>query len=202
MDWLSNDFPIVNTSSTLVIAIFTGIYAGVATWLAIETRMLRKVHIKPRVNIRVEEDHNGSHGYELTIQNEGNGVAKNVQFSFEGDQSYFRNSWVGKAPPAVSDLPIIKKGLTYLEPSQVYRFLLGAVTSEEFDRAAQKPWTFIIKYEDLYGRRYKDTYTVDFSLFRGSMFDKNRFQEMSSQLKQISKSLQSIEIALKKINLM
>ena len=193
MDWLLNNSPIVDASSTLVIAVFTVIYAIVTIWLAIETRMLRRVHTKPRVNIRVEADHTGRPGYELTVQNEGQGVAKNVRFYFEGDPTYFRTSWVNNAPPEIPDLPIIKNGLAYLEPSQVYRFPLGTVTSEEFERAVENPWTFCIKYEDLYGRHNRDIYTIDFSLFSGSMFESNHFKEMSAHLNQISRHLKSIQ---------
>ena len=79
---------------------------------------MREFQTEPRVSIRVETDHTGELGYELVVQNEGQGVAKNVSFAFEGDPSYFRNSWVIRRPPAIDELPIIKNGLAYLEPNQ------------------------------------------------------------------------------------
>ena len=78
---------------TGVVAFSTGVYA-VLTWrLVTETRRMREFQMEPRVCIRVEADRTGLLGYELVIQNEGQGVAKNVRFGFEGDPTYFRNSF-------------------------------------------------------------------------------------------------------------
>ena len=65
-------------------------------------------------------------------------MAKNVRFDFEGDPSYLRNSWAFRSPPEINELPVINDGLDYLEPNQVYRFPLGALTSEEFDWTLRK----------------------------------------------------------------
>ena len=119
----------------ILIIVFTGVVAGSTvayvrlTWqLVSETRRLREVQTEPRVSIRVEADHTGHPGYELVVENNGQGVAKNVRFEFKGDPSYFRNSWVNRAPPAIDELAIIRNGLDYLEPNQAYRFPLGTVS--------------------------------------------------------------------------
>ncbi len=93
---------------TGVVAASTVFYAVLTRQLVIETRRLREVQTEPRVSVRVETDHTGRHGYELTISNEGQGVAKNVRFAFEGDSSYFRNSWAGRTPPELNELSVIK----------------------------------------------------------------------------------------------
>ena len=117
---------------TGVVALSTVVYA-VLTWkLVAETRTMRESQTEPRVSIRVESDITGAPGYELVIRNEGQGVARNVSFEFEGDPSYFRKSWLINKPPAVDDLPVIMDGLDYLEPKQTYRFPLGTVSDEEF----------------------------------------------------------------------
>ena len=134
----------------VLMVIFTGAVAlstvGLAVltcWLVSETRRMREVQTEPRVSIRVEADHTGRPGYELTIRNEGQGAAKNVTFEFKGDPSYFRNSWVNRSPPEINELPVIKDGLKYLEPSQVYRFPLGTLSPAEYERAIEAPWTFV-----------------------------------------------------------
>ena len=174
---------------TGVVALSTVVYA-VLTWrLVTETRRMREVQTEPRVSIRIEADRTGLLGYELVIQNEGQGLAKNVRFEFEGDPSYFRNSWVNRRPPAVNDLPIIKNGLDYLEPNQSYRFPLGTVSSEEFERAIEAPWTFRIHYESLYGKRKSDTYVVDFSQFSGMFFESNYLKEIAEHMKAVREDL-------------
>ena len=72
-----------------VVAASTVVYAVLTSRLVTETRRMREVQTEPRVSIRVEVDHTGRPGYELTIRNEGQGAAKNVKFEFEGDPSYF-----------------------------------------------------------------------------------------------------------------
>ena len=174
---------------TGVVALSTVVYA-VLTWrLVTETRRMREVQTEPRVSIRIEADHTGLLGYELVIQNEGQGVAKNVRFEFEGDPSYFQSSWVNRRPPAVNDLPIIKNGLDYLEPNQLYRFLLGTVSSEEFERAIDAPWTFRTYYESLYGKCKSDTYVVDFSQFSGMFFESNYLKETAGHMKAVREDL-------------
>ena len=78
------------------------------------------------------------------IQNEGQGPAKDVSFTFKGDPSYFRSSFISNPPPPIPDLPVIKDGISYMAPGVTIRFYLGNVTSKvEFDRAASNPWIVI-----------------------------------------------------------
>ena len=177
------------TAFTAVVAISTVVYAGLTWRLVAETRKLRQVQTEPRVNVRVEADQGGRHGFELTIQNEGQGVAKNVRFEFEGDPSYFRNSVINNPLPEIPELSIIKNGLDYLDPSQVYRFHMGISSPGEFERAVKKPWKFCVRYEDLYGKRHTANHTVDFSLFSGTLFQPNHLKEISKHLQEISKHL-------------
>ena len=180
----------------ILIIVFTGVVAGATaayallTWrLVSETRKLRQVQTDPRVSVRVEADHTGRPGYELVVENNGQGVAKNVSFEFKGDPSYFRNSWVNRAPPAIDELPIIKNGLDYLEPNQVYRFPLGTVSPDEYERAVETPWTFRTQYESLYGKRKTVTFIVDFSQFRGMLFESNSLKEIANHMKAVRQDL-------------
>ena len=180
----------------ILIIVFTGVvaastvaYAALTAWLVSETRRLREAQTEPRVSIRVETDHTGELGYELVVQNEGQGVAKNVRFDFEGDPSYFRNSWVMGHPPVIDELPIIKNGLDYLEPNQTYRFPLGTVFPEEFERATESPWIFRTHYGSLYGKQRTDTYVLDFSQFRGMFFESNHLKEIAEHMKTVREDL-------------
>ena len=180
----------------ILIIAFTGVVAAstvayaVLTWrLVAETRRLREAQTEPRVSIRVEADHTGHLGYELVVENSGQGVAKNVRFEFEGDPSYFRNSWVNRRPPAVDELPAIKNGLDYLEPNQTHRFPLGTVSSEEFERAVEAPWIFRAHYENLYGKLRTDVHMVDFSRFKGMFFESNHMKEIAEHMKGVRDDL-------------
>ena len=151
------------------------------------------------VDIRLEMDHTGLHGYELVIRNEGEGVARNVRFEFEGDSSYFRESFIRGVLPTVDQLPIITDGLPYLEPGQTFRFSLGTVSEKEFNRAAGDPWIFQVQYENLFGEQRKDIYPLDFSQFRGMFFAPNRLVEISQHLDSIRKDLNRVSEGYAKI---
>ena len=174
---------------TGVVAVSTGAYAFLTWKLVSETRRLREVQTEPRVSIRVEADHTGRPGYELVVENNGHGTARNVTFEFDGDPSYFRSSWVNRRPPVIDELPVIKNGLDFLEPNQVYRFPLGTVSSEEYERAAATPWTFRTQYESLFGKRRTDTYVVDFSQFRGMLFEPNHLKEITDHMKAVRQDI-------------
>ena len=151
--------------ATLAYMIFTG-------WLTWETRRMRQAQSEPRVSVQLEPD-SKHRGYDLVIRNEGQGPAKKVRFKFEGDSSYFRNSWVGNAPPPVDELPAIRDGLAYLATGQVLKYPIGVVTKEEFDRACQHPWMVNVQYQTFAGAKRKETYPLDFSQFKGQIFDSN-----------------------------
>ena len=177
---------------TGVVALSTLVYA-ILTWrLVSETRRLREAQTEPRVSVRVEMDHSGLYGYELVIRNEGQGVAKNVRFEFEGDPTYFRDSFVLGGPPTVDQLPVIKNGLDFLETGQIFRFPIGTVSKEEFERAAKSPWTFKVKYRNIFGKLGKVTHTIDFSLLRGTFFVPNRLKEIADHLESISKEFSKL----------
>jgi len=173
----------------VLLIVFSGVVAGATavyallTWrLVSETRKLREVQTNPRISIRVETDHTGHPGYELVIENNGHGAAKNVQIEFDEDPSYCRSGWAHGHPPVIDELPIIKNGLDYLEPNQAYRFPLGTVSPDEYERATEAPWTFRTQYESLYGKRRTDTYIVDFSQFRGTFFEPNHLREIADHM--------------------
>ena len=190
----------------ILIIVFTGVVAvsttayALLTWrLVSETRLLREVQTEPRVSIRVEASHTGHLGYELIIENVGHGVAKDVRIEFDGDSSYFRNSWVNRLPPAIDQLPVIKNGLDYLEPNQAFRFPLGTVSSDEYERATEAPWTFRAQYESLYGKGRTDTYIVDFSQFRGTFFESNYIKEITDHIKALRKDLHRLTEGLARV---
>ena len=164
---------------TGVVAASTAAYVLLTCRLVSETRRLREVQTEPRISVRVEADHTGHPGYELIVQNNGQGVAKDVRFEFEGDPSYFRNSWIHHSPPEINKLPVIRDGIDFLEPNQGYRFPLGTVSPEEYERAVKAPWIFRTQYKSSYGKPRTDTHIVDFSQFRGMLFEPNHLRENS-----------------------
>ena len=150
---------------TGVVAVSTAAYALLTWRLVSETRRLREVQTEPKVSIRLElAERVGHGGLELVICNEGQGPAQNIRFNFQGDPTYFMEH--GHDQP-IDKTPVIQNGLPYLGPGQNFRFLLGWLFGESFDRAMREPWTFQIDYESLANKSWKDVYLLDFSQFAG-----------------------------------
>ena len=185
---------------TAVVAVCTGLYSAFTGWLAWETRRMRQQQSEPRVSVQAEVDQDGHPGYELVIRNVGQGPARDVKFSFTGDPSYLRNSFIGKAPPKVDELPAIRNGIDFMEAGFTLRFTLGTVTEEEFRRAAQEPWTINVQYNSIIGKPMRNTYVVDFSQFEGTLFRRNWSKETSKSLDQVSKEMNRWGTGFRKIH--
>ena len=180
-----------------VVALSTMIYAFLTWRLVSETQRLREVQTEPRVSVRVEPDH-AYRGYQLVIRNEGHGPAKNVRFEFTGDPTYFRNSFVGNAPPPIDQLPAIRDGLEYMETGYTISFPLGTTAEEEFNRASEAPWRFVVNYENFCGRGKKNTYVIDFSQFNGLMYEEIWPKLIAEHLDEIRKELHSVNERLRR----
>ena len=148
---------------TGAVAVSTVAYA-ILTWrLVSETRRMRRAQTEPHVSVRVEiAELVGHGGLELVIRNEGQGPAQRIAFEVEGDPTYFVGH--GHILP-IDKLPVIENGIPYLGPGQSFRFLLGWLFGEAFDRANQQPWTFHVDYEGLGGNKTRSTYVLDFGQF-------------------------------------
>ena len=175
-----------------IVAASTVFYVLLTRRLVSETRQLRRVQTEPRVTVRIQPVQIGIPGFDLVIQNEGQGPAKNVRLEFEGDSSYFRNSWIGKKPPAVDQLPAIKQGLDYMATGYALIYQLGTVSPEEFERASLGPWRFNVSYENLAGEKSSNTCVLDFSHFRGTMLTKDWLKEITGHLYTIRHDLSKL----------
>ena len=155
--------------SEILIIAFTAVsvlaYAGLTWRILTETRKMREAQTEPRVSVSLEPAERVGHGgIELVIRNEGQGPAQNIRFDFQGDPTYFIGH--GQRQP-IDQIPIVKSGLPYLGPGQSFRFLLGWLFGEAFDRANEEPWTFQVDYANLSNNSKRDTYILDFSQFTG-----------------------------------
>lgn len=142
-----------------LVALSTVVYAALTWKLVAETRKMREAQTEPRVSVFVEFNDQFFAGVDLVIRNVGQGPAYDICFAFQGDPTVFT------ADRPLDQLPIIRNGLSYLAPNQTFRFLLGALVGQHFERAMRSPWRFDVTYGSQAGRSRRDSYTVDFSQF-------------------------------------
>lgn len=105
------------------VALSTVIYAFLTWRLVAETRRMREAQTEPRVSLQLElNDRVGHGGLQLAIRNEGLGPAQDIRFKFSGDPNYFANRSINKP---ITELPIIRDGMSYLAPGSNFTFVLG-----------------------------------------------------------------------------
>jgi len=142
-----------------LVALSTVVYAALTWKLVAETRKMREAQTEPKVSVFVELNDQLFAGVDLVIRNVGQGPAYNIHFAFQGDPAAFADD------RPLDQLPLIKNGLSYLAPNQTFRFMLGVLVGQQFERAMRSPWRFDVTYSGEAGRSRRDSYTVDFSQF-------------------------------------
>ena len=174
--------------SDILIISFTGVVAActvayaLLTWrLVSETQSLRKAQTDPRLSVSIEYDRGNVDGLiELVIKNHGGGPAQNITLGFEGDPDHFD---VG---PPIDEVDVIAHGILYLEPHGSWRFPLGWLNNETFERAKENPWVFNVQYDDSSGERRAEVFTIDFRKFGG-------LWSTPSHMEKIARAVESME---------
>ncbi len=174
---------------TGVVAVSTVFYVVLTCRLVSETRTMRKAQTEPRVSVRVELDHDGRHGFELVVRNEGQGPAKNVKVKFDGGPNIFAESNLSGPRPEINQLPVIKDGIPYMESGATFRYFLGMTSIEAFEVATASPWSFRAQYQNLAGECKCAAYRQDFSQFTGMLFDRNYMEQIAKHLDSIRKDI-------------
>ena len=172
--------------------------AWVTKTLVRETRKMREVQealAQPRLSIRAEGNHpSDPDEVILVLRNEGGGPARNVKFRFEGEDGYFRETrdkrW---GITDVPQRPLFRKGLESWESGQMFTFVLGVADEEAINRAAQAPWKFHIRYENLSGEKIRQTIQVDFSTLEGLYFAPNYLQSISNSLEMMKNVVAEVD---------
>ena len=203
-DWSTKillDTAVFQLTLTGALALFTYYLVKATNVLASETREMKELQTAPRFDIRIETAPGGNRQLDLVIRNEGQGPARNVRFTFEGDRSYYRTTLMdSRGSPEIPDLPIIKNGLASWEAGRTFNLRIGTATKEAFSQAREGPWVFQVMYEDLAGKQNCETIEVDFSLLQGTMFESDHLRDISNSLKTIQRDLTGLANGSARVN--
>ena len=128
----------------VVIAISTVINSCFIFFSYKETAKIRKSQTDPRIVVRIDKDTLYNNSRQLIIANEGKGIAKNIKFEFDGDDSYLASSIY--PPTAIKNLEIIEQGVNEMSPGNHFKYLLETANPEEFEDISGKQWKFKVLY--------------------------------------------------------
>lgn len=163
MEWLNDNSGALTVISTFVLVIITG-------WYAYLTRKLVNTTSKPEVIVYllrekvisglVSEKELDQSLFETTvatlcIENVGTGVARKIKFG--GNLAF---APYGGVP--LEQIGFLKKGIALLAPGQKIERNQVSRLTESVD-LSQTPIDIDIVYEDLQGKEYSRTFTLDFS---------------------------------------
>lgn len=124
--------------------------------------------IKPIVNVYLKENNNKIEYQDLVIENNGQGIARNLKFTFSPDIITLSGDPINK-------LHIFQKGIQILSPQQKYSIpiihfpslkdkIVGDITESSKIREALKeklPFILHLNYEDINGSEYLCDFDLD-----------------------------------------
>lgn len=176
----------INQNSGVFLVLFSLIVTGATVFYVIltrslvsETRKMREAQTEPNIFISLKSKEEYIGLVDLIIQNIGLGAAYNIKFEIEPDFEYAKGRML-------SEINLIKNGLHYLAPNQKISFFIASIP-EIFMKKKKSFFEIKVKYDNKFGKPYKNTYLIDFSEF----FDLRHAGEPS--LKKVANNLEKIQ---------
>lgn len=186
--------------ATVAIAVLTFILAK-ETWYLREAQIqqlteLKRENIRPNVGVQLESSQVGMNFVNVKISNLGKGIARKIAFEFLDRQG----NQVAPNQDAVADkflkLGIFRLGAESMGIGQVISSFVFSFFDLGKDLKGEifKPYLHIvIKFEDIEGTSYSNTFAIDFAQFEGiSELGGDAVHQISNEIKKIRESIASI----------
>ena len=185
LNWLSTHHSIVSAVATVVIAVSALVTVWLTRSLVKENKLLRNVGEEPRVVAYLESDPRAVGYINFTLANVGRGPARKVEFEFDFDARFFGSG--GVAPMNQSG----RKPIGFIlqgDKNCMYFGSGGRLLGDD----PLPPFHAQLRWENLNGRKFRETYDMDVGQFRGMFATESpRDKEIADSLKKIAKRLDS-----------
>ncbi len=186
--------------ATVAIAVLTFILAK-ETWYLREAQIqqlaeLKRENIRPNVGVQLESSQVGMNFINVKISNLGKGIARKISFTFldrQGNQVTENQDVVVDKflKLGIFRLGIESMGIGQIVSSYVFSFHdLGRDLKGEIF----KPYLSIaIKFEDIEGTPYTNTFAIDFAQFEGtSELGSDPSHKMANEIQKIRESIEKV----------
>ncbi len=186
--------------ATVAIAVLTFILAK-ETWYLREAQILqlaelKRENIRPNVGVQLESSQVGMNFINVKISNLGKGIARKISFTFfdrQGSQVTANQDIVVDKflKLGIFRLGIESMGIGQVVSSYVFSFIdLGKDLKGEIF----KPYLNIsIKFEDIEGTPYTNTFAIDFAQFEGtSELGDDPSYKMAKEIQKIRESIERV----------
>jgi len=152
----------IYTIATMVLLFVTINYVTATEKLVEATKKGLEFQTAPRIFVMIKQGDEIARFIDLVIENKGQGEAKNITFivapDFETVSGFLTKEY-----------EIFKKGLPYMAPGQRFFFTLTDL-GENYDEKKDMSFTITVRYHDIEGTEYIDSYLIDLSIFHGFRF--------------------------------
>ena len=175
---------------TLALVLITAYYAWQTRKTVKTMNDTNEANNRPVVSVALTNDSpQGITVINLDILNSGNGLARNIKFTVEGDE--LKLTETTDKERSLSDVSLLKNGTKALAPRESRRtWLLSSIDRTE--ELLSKDITVIVKYEKSdYSKKYSDRFSLDFHSL-------NRMQAGHDSLHSIDKEISKIRTILEK----
>lgn len=183
---------------TAVVTLSTVVYALLTAMLVTETRRMRQAQTEPKVQVIVKPWDEWINIVHIYIRNIGLGPAYDISFDTSaeaGDEG---------AQELISDFTkanFFRTGLKYLGPGQELAPGYSQMT-KDFDKKVSSILVFTVHYRDAIGKRYQESFRLDFSEFLGiTRIGKPHLYAIAQNLEKLQKDFNNIATGFKRLKI-
>jgi len=181
---------------TAVVTLSTVVYAMLTGKLVSETRLMRRAHTEPRVEVVVKPREEWVNLVSLHVRNIGLGPAYDISFQFDADSGA---AGAEKLIRDFTETAFLKQGMRYLGPGQEAISNYSGM-HEMFEEKIQAVLRVVVRYRNATGIEHEETYRLDFSEFRGlSRLGRPHLYTIAQSIEKIQKDLQNLASGFRKL---
>ena len=180
--------------SSLIVAIITAVYVYFSWLLLQESKKMRLLQNQPRVSITFEPEGDQINLIDLVIKNTGLGPAYDLYFELQSDFEILEDA-------RLSEVGLIKNGLSHLGPQQEFRFLLAVLYSINKEKLKQ-PIFITVRYKDAANTPYSNTFVINLSVFSGMFSPNTHDHDLVDAMKDVKQEIGSIAWIMKRRELL
>ena len=189
-EWLNSNHGLISAAATVVIALFAIKTASLTKALANENRLMRKSGTEPKVVAYLKLDPYRSYIVNFVLANVGQGPARDVEFTFQADESDFRDHDVKIGNHS-------DRTLTSMLPQgeRIETFFGGGRPFWKDPKL--RPFKVSVTFQDLNGKNDSKEFVLDVAQFTGiSTLGSPPEYEIAQTLKKIDQTLKKIETVI------
>lgn len=180
---------IITAILTLVLVLVTCYYAWQTRKTVKAMEEANEANNRPVVSVSIANDRlEGVSFVDLVIRNSGNGLARDITFSINGDELEVEN--IGERKHALKDVSMLANGIKVLAPNDVRRTWLLS-TIGRVDELLSKDVRISIEYKNAnFSKTYHDEFVLDFASLTRIQLGHDPIDHIDKEIEKIRKVLE------------